>query len=46
VYGIRLHVMNQADTFDLKNRRPRFQQEKVIREQLGLPAERESKKSS
>ena len=41
VYGIRLHVMNQADTFDLKNRRPHYHPEKVVREQVGLPAERE-----
>jgi cyanophycinase len=46
VYGIRLHVMNQADTFDLKNRRPRFHPEKLIREELGLPAEREPEKGS
>lgn len=40
VYGIRLHVMNQADTFDLKARRPRYHPEKVIREQIGLSEER------
>jgi len=46
VYGIRLHVMNQADTFDLKNRKPRYHPEKVLREQLGLPEEREPEKES
>lgn len=40
VYGIRLHVMNQADTFDLKARRPRYHPEKVVRVQIGLPADR------
>lgn len=46
VYGIRLHVMNQADTFDLKARRPRYHPEKVIREQAGLPEARETGKAS
>ncbi len=40
VYGIRLHVMNQADRFDLKSRRPRYTPEKEILEQLGLSEEK------
>jgi cyanophycinase len=46
VYGLKLHVLNQADTFDLKARRPRYHPEKVIRQQIGLSDKRESKKSS
>ena len=46
VYGIKLHVLNQADTFDLKTRRPHYHPEKVIRQQIGLSDERESKKTS
>lgn len=46
VYGIRLHVMNQADTFDLKARRPRYHPEKIVREQIGLPGEREMSTAS
>jgi cyanophycinase len=43
IYGVRLHVLNQSDTFDLKNRRPHFHPESVVRELVGL-GERESKK--
>ncbi len=46
VYGLKLHVLNQADTFDFKTRRPRYHPEKVIREQIGVSAERESRKES
>src|SRR5687767_9201392 len=46
VYGIKLHVMNQADTFDLKSRRPRYHPEKVIREELGLSEERKSRRAA
>jgi cyanophycinase len=36
IYGIRLHVLNQSDTFDLKNRRPHFHPQAVVREMVGL----------
>src|SRR3954465_5284117 len=36
IYGVRLHVLNQADTFDLKNRRPHYHEESEIRKMLGL----------
>ena len=45
VYGLKLHVLNQADTFDFKTRRPHYHPEKVIREQVGLSDKREPKKS-
>src|SRR5256714_5230694 len=41
IYGVRLHVLNQSDTFDLKSRRPRFHPEKEVREWLCLPENRE-----
>jgi cyanophycinase len=41
IYGVRLHVLNQSDSFDLKARRPRYQPEPVIREWLGLPPKKE-----
>lgn len=37
IYGVRLHVLNQSDSFELKSRRPRYHPEPVIREWLGLP---------
>ena len=37
IYGVRLHVLNQSDSFDLKARRPRYHPEAEIREWLGLP---------
>jgi cyanophycinase len=36
IYGVRLHVLNQSDTFDLKNRRPHYHPEKVMRQMVGL----------
>src|SRR4051812_41822031 len=36
IYGVRLHVLNQSDTFDLKNRRPHYHEESEIRKMLGL----------
>lgn len=36
IYGVRLHVLNQSDTFDLRNRRPHYHEESEIREMLGL----------
>jgi cyanophycinase len=41
IYGVRLHVLNQSDTFDLKSRRPRFNPERVMRQWVGLPPETE-----
>jgi cyanophycinase len=37
IYGVRLHVLNQSDSFDLKSRRPRYNPERKIRDWLGLP---------
>ncbi|HJQ10374.1 MAG TPA: cyanophycinase [Gemmatimonadaceae bacterium] len=42
IYGIRLHVLNQSDTFDLKTRRPRYNPERVVRDWLKLPPKDES----
>lgn len=36
IYGVRLHVLNQSDSFDLKARRPRYHPEVEIRKWLGL----------
>lgn len=41
IYGVRLHVLNQSDTFDLKSRRPRYNPERVVREWVGLPPQRD-----
>ena len=40
VYGIRLHVLNQADTLDVKNRRPHYHHEREMRKKIGLPEKR------
>src|SRR2546423_203275 len=37
IYGVRPHVLNQSDTFDLTSRPPRFHPENEVREWLGLP---------
>ncbi len=42
IYGVRLHVLNQSDTFDLKTRRPRYHREQEVRDWLGLPREEKS----
>ncbi|HEX2692853.1 MAG TPA: cyanophycinase [Gemmatimonadaceae bacterium] len=44
IYGVKLHVLNQSDTFDLRNRRPHYHPEPVIREKLGLPVEERPRK--
>jgi cyanophycinase len=44
IYGVRLHVLNQSDTFDLNSRRPHYHPEPVIREKVGLPVETHAKK--
>ena len=41
IYGVRLHVLNQSDTFDLKSRRPRYNPEHVVREWVGLSPKKE-----
>jgi cyanophycinase len=41
IYGVRLHVLNQSDTFDLKSRRPRYNPEHAVREWVGLPPQKE-----
>jgi cyanophycinase len=44
IYGVRLHVLNQSDTFDLKARRPRFNPEFVVRQMAGLEDSEPGKK--
>jgi cyanophycinase len=44
IYGVKLHVLNQSDTFDLKNRRPHYHPEPEIRQKLGLSIEEPRKK--
>ena len=41
IYGVKLHVLNQSDTFDLKTRKPHFHPSREIRDWLGLPAKKE-----
>ncbi len=36
IYGVRLHVLNQSDTFDLKARRPHYHPEHELKDWLGL----------
>jgi cyanophycinase len=36
IYGVRLHVLNQSDSFDLKNRRPHYHPPGKTKELLGL----------
>jgi cyanophycinase len=37
IYGVRLHILSQSDTFDLKTRRPRFHPERIVKEKICLP---------
>jgi cyanophycinase len=46
IYGVRLHVLNQADTFDLKNRRPRYHEGSEFRKKLGLEESPERRKEA
>jgi cyanophycinase len=46
IYGIKLHVLNQSDRFDLKNRRPHYHPEDEMREELGLPTHEEKKEAA
>lgn len=36
VYGVRLHMMNMGDVFDLKNRKPKYVPKETALKQLGL----------
>jgi cyanophycinase len=36
IYGVRLHVTHQSDTFDLRTRRPLYHPHQEVREMLGL----------
>jgi cyanophycinase len=36
IYGVKMHVLNQSDVFDFKNRRPHYHPESKIKEELGL----------
>ena len=46
IYGIKLHVLNQSDRFDLKVRRPHYHPEDEMREELGLPTHEEKKEAA
>jgi cyanophycinase len=46
IYGVRLHVLNQSDRFDLKKRRPHYHPEDEMREELGLPTHEEKKQAA
>ena len=46
IYGVKLHVLNQSDTFDLRNRRPHYHPEPVVRQKLGLPVDDPPKKAA
>jgi cyanophycinase len=39
IYGVKVHVLNQSDSFDLKNRRPLNHPPKEIEEMLGIHRE-------
>jgi cyanophycinase len=46
IYGIKLHVLNQSDTFDLRNRRAHYHPEPLVKEQLGLPVKEQPRKAA
>ena len=46
IYGVKLHVLNQSDRYDLKNRRPHYHPEDELREELGLPVGEERKEAA
>lgn len=46
IYGVRLHVLNQSDRFDLKKRRPHYHPEHEMLEELGLPTREEKKEAA
>ena len=39
IYGLRMHVLNQSDTFDLKKRQPLYHPAEEIKEVLGIDTE-------
>ncbi|MFL5602450.1 MAG: cyanophycinase [Gemmatimonadaceae bacterium] len=41
IYGIRLHVLNQSDTFDLKKRQPIYHPAEEIEEALGIDTDKD-----
>jgi cyanophycinase len=45
IYGVKLHVVNQSDTFDLKTRRPHYHREGDVREMLGLEEKTKARRS-
>jgi cyanophycinase len=46
IYGVRMHVLNQSDTFDLRNRRPHYHEEREIRELVGLEEESKTRRQT
>jgi cyanophycinase len=46
IYGLKLHVLNQSDTFDLKNRRPHYHPEQEVKELLGLEVPEKKQKAA
>ncbi|MFN2636496.1 MAG: cyanophycinase [Gemmatimonadaceae bacterium] len=46
IYGIRLHVLNQSDKFDIKTRRPRYHPENEIKEFLGIETTEHKKEAA
>jgi cyanophycinase len=46
IYGVRLHVLNQSDTFDLKSRRPHYHEEREVRAIVGLEEKARTKRRS
>jgi cyanophycinase len=46
IYGVKLHVLNQSDRFDLKNRRPHYHPEDELRAELGLETREEKKEAA
>jgi cyanophycinase len=46
IYGLKLHVLNQSDTFDLKNRRPHYHPEHEVKELLGLEVPEKKQKAA
>src|SRR2546423_1329224 len=42
IYGVKLHVLNQSDSFDLRKRSPRYHPGEEVKEAIGLPIEEET----
>jgi len=43
IYGVKLHVLNQSDVFDLKTRRPRYRPEEEVEKIFGLHSKKDEK---